>query len=276
MAESTEQIMKIAGLFDAISDTYDSVGVDFFQPIASGLVQALEARPGESWLDIGCGRGAVAEQVGLTLGVNGKILGFDISERMVENARMMAKKQNLINCDFIVDNAQFPEKIGGEFDVICSCLVLFFLPDPLMALQNWRHYLKSSGRIGITTFGENDPRWQLIDQLFNDYLPPQMLDARASGQKGPFASDTGMESLLLQAGYREVKTVSRTLPVKFESMDHWYNFSWSTGQRNMWLLVPEEERSVLRAKAESYLRNYIQSDGSIIFSQGIRHTLALK
>ena len=276
MVESSEQIMKIAGLFDAISDTYDAVGVDFFQPIASGLVKALNPLPGESWLDVGCGRGAVSEQVGLTLGVDGKILGFDISERMIENSCAMAKKQNLINCEFIVDNAQFPEKVSGEFDVICSCLVLFFLPDPLAALQNWRHYLKSTGRIGITTFGENDPRWQMIDQLFNDYLPPQMLDARASGQKGPFASDNGMELLLLQSGYREVKTTNSTLPVKFKSLDHWYNFSWSTGQRNMWLLVPEEERPALRAKAESHLRNYIQSDGSIIFNQGIRHTLALK
>ena len=103
-----------------------------------------------------------------------------------------------------------------------------------------------------------------------------MLDVRASGQKGPFASDSGMESLLLQAGHSEVKTASRTFPVKFESMDHWYNFSWSTGQRNMWLLVPEEERPMLRTKAESYLQNYIQSDGSIIFNQNIRHTLALK
>jgi ubiquinone/menaquinone biosynthesis C-methylase UbiE len=276
MVEPSEQIKKIAGLFDAISDSYDSVGVDFFQPIARGLVQALTPVLGESWLDIGCGRGAVSEQISLSLGDNGRVLGFDISEKMIDNARKMAERKNLSNFEFIVDNAQSPQKITEEFDVISSCLVLFFLPDPLSALQNWRHYLKNSGRIGVTTFGENDRRWREIDHLFNDYLPPQMLDARTSGVKGPFASDDGMESLFLQAGYREVKTMNNVLPVKFESMNHWYNFSWSTGQREMWLRVPEAERPAVRAKAESYLQNYVEVDGSIIFTQGIRHTLALK
>ena len=32
---------KVASLFDALSETYDSVGVDFFQPIAASLVTAM-------------------------------------------------------------------------------------------------------------------------------------------------------------------------------------------------------------------------------------------
>ena len=34
-------------LFDAVSDSYDQVGVDFFQPIAEGLVIRLDPRRGE-------------------------------------------------------------------------------------------------------------------------------------------------------------------------------------------------------------------------------------
>lgn len=276
MIEVTEQVNRIAKLFNLISDSYDTVDVDFFQPIASGLVQALDPSVGESWLDIGCGRGAIAEHAATTLGVNGKMLGFDISERMIENAKAMADRENLTNVDFIVEDAQLPQKIDSEFDVISSCLVLFFLPDPLSALQNWRPLLKDSGRIGVTTFGKHDSRWQEIDQLFEEYLPPKTLDARTSGVLGPFASDLGMESLLFDAGYHDVKTVTNLLPVKFKTIDKWYEFSWSTGQRGAWLQVPEEERPTLRAKAEAYLMNYIQDDGSIILNQEIRHTLAKK
>ncbi|MEI8067217.1 MAG: methyltransferase domain-containing protein, partial [Actinomycetes bacterium] len=225
MSESLEQITKISKLFDAISDSYDNAGVDFFQPIASDLVRALNATSGESWLDIGCGRGAVAENVAAELGATGKLLGFDISERMIENAKTMAANKHLTNVDFLIDDAQSPTKIAGEFDVIASCLVLFFLPDPLAALKSWRPFLKSTGRIGVTTFGENDPRWREVDQLFDAYLPTEMLDARASGIKGPFASDSGMESLMRDAGYGEVRTVTSLLPVKFQNINKWYDFS---------------------------------------------------
>ena len=276
MSETPEQITKIAKLFDAISDSYDNAGVDFFQPIASDLVKALNPSSGESWLDIGCGRGAVAENVATILGANGSLLGFDISERMIENAKTMAAIHNLTNVDFLIDDAQTPTKISGEFDAISSCLVLFFLPDPLAALKNWRPFLKSTGRIGVTTFGENDPRWRQVDQLFDAYLPTEMLDARASGIKGPFASDQGMESLMRDAGYSEVLTVTSLLPVKFQNISKWYDFSWSTGQRAMWLRVPQEERPVLRAKAEALLSNYLESDGTFILNQELRHTLALK
>ena len=276
MTESTEQINRIARLFNSISDSYDAVGVDFFQPIAAGLVQSLDPSLGESWLDIGCGRGAIAEHAAVALGVSGKMLGFDISEKMIENAKAVAKRDNLANIEFIVDDAQFPQKIDSEFDVISSSLVLFFLPDPLSALQNWRPFLKDSGRLGITTFGKYDSRWQEIDQLFDEYLPPNTLDARTSGVQGCFGSDQGMENLLSDAGYHDVKTVTKLLSVKFKTIDKWYEFSWSTGQRGWWLQVPEEERPALRAKVETHLMSSIQDDGSIIFNQEIRHTLAKK
>ena len=35
---------RVAQLFDAVADTYDAVGVDFFEPIAAGLVAELAPR----------------------------------------------------------------------------------------------------------------------------------------------------------------------------------------------------------------------------------------
>jgi ubiquinone/menaquinone biosynthesis C-methylase UbiE len=84
VVEPSDQIKGIEKLFDSISDSYDAVGVDFFQPIASGLVDALKPANGEFWLDIGCGRGAVAEHVSPFLGARGKLLGFDISDKMIQ------------------------------------------------------------------------------------------------------------------------------------------------------------------------------------------------
>jgi len=194
----------------------------------------------------------------------------------VESARAMAKRKNLASVEFVVDDAQSPQKVSGGFDVISSCLVHFFLPNPLSALKAWRTHLKSNGRIGVTTFGQNDPRWRDIDELFEEFLPPKLLDARSSGTQGPFETNQGMEDLLTSAGYQDVRTITNMLPVKFDSIEKWYEFSWSTGQRAMWLKVPELQRPILRAKAEAKLKTHMDQDGSILFNQEIRHTLATK
>src|SRR5262249_22416280 len=47
----------IASVFDAAAADYDSVGVDFFQPIADRLVEELAPQQGERAIDIGCGSG---------------------------------------------------------------------------------------------------------------------------------------------------------------------------------------------------------------------------
>jgi hypothetical protein len=43
----TQPVSPVAALFDALAATYDGVGVDFFQPIAAGLVSAMNPKPGE-------------------------------------------------------------------------------------------------------------------------------------------------------------------------------------------------------------------------------------
>jgi ubiquinone/menaquinone biosynthesis C-methylase UbiE len=59
-------------LFDAVSDSYDQVGVDFFQPIAEGLVARLDPQPGERALDLGCGRGAALLPIARAVGPGGR------------------------------------------------------------------------------------------------------------------------------------------------------------------------------------------------------------
>lgn len=264
----------MAGLFDALSPTYDNVGVDFFGPIAAGLVDALEPVPGERWLDIGCGRGAVlldaAERVAPASAV-----GLDIAPAMVASARERAEERGLTTVTTFVDDAQAPAYADGPVDVVSSSLVLFFLTDPAAALTAWRALLRPGGRIGVTTFGGTDPRWHEVDEVFSQFLPPLMQDARTSGNRGPFASDAGMEELLSGAGYAQVRTVTAQVPVRFADAQHWYDFSWSTGQRAMWLAVPEVSRAEVRAECERRLLAHAAADGSVTFHQPVRHTLGV-
>lgn len=266
----TDDRARVATMFDVLAATYDSTGVDFFQPIARSLAQAMQVRPGERWLDIGCGAGAVLQPVLRAIGPAGSVVGSDISPAMVERCRAAFADEERLT--FVVDDAQAP-KVVGPFDAVSASLVLFFLPDPLAALRAWRGLLDEGGRLGITTFGDQDDTWDAIDDLFNPFLPRQMLDARTSGAEGPFASDAGVEELLRAAGLGHVHTVTDSIDVRFADASQWEAFSWTTGQRAMWMAVPEDARPALREAAFDLLATRAAADGSITLQQGIRHTL---
>ena len=264
----------IAGVFDRAADTYDRVGVPWFEPIAAGLVAALAVRPGERVLDVGCGRGAALRPLAHATGADGYALGIDLAPRMVELTRQ--DLSDLPQVEVRVGDARAPALPPASFDVVASCLVLFFLPDPAAALGAWADLLVSGGRLGVTTFGSQDERWRSVDALFDPFLPAAMLDARTSGRRGPFASDSGMEDLFRGAGLADVRTVGGQVEARFDDPEHFLRFSWSHGQRAMWEAVPEADRPALRAEVVDTLEAMRDGAGDLTFVQHVRHTLGAR
>jgi ubiquinone/menaquinone biosynthesis C-methylase UbiE len=268
--------VRNARLFDDLADTYDAVGVEFFAPIAEGLVATLAPAPGERVADLGCGKGAFLLPAAAAVGGRGRVVGVDVSPAMVAAAGRAAAVAGHSQVEVVVGDAQSPDLPSDSFDVVGASLVLFFLPDPLAALMAWRSALAPGGRLGVSTFGPQDDVWQAVDDVFTPYLPPGMLDARTSGTRGPFASDAGMESLVSGAGFGEVRTVVTDLPVHFTDVDHWQAFSLSTGQRAMWRAVPEAERPAVRAEAERRLAAAADPTGGFVMHQQVRYTLGVR
>lgn len=262
----------IAGVFDRAADSYDDIGVPWFGPIAAGLVEELAVRPGERVLDVGCGRGAALVPLARAAGPGGHVLGIDLAPRMVElTARDV---RDLPQVEVRVADARLPRLPAASYDVVASSLVLFFLPEPAAALRAWAGLLVPGGRLGVTTFGQQDEQWHQVDELFAPYLPPAMLDARTSGRRGPFASDEGMEQLLADAGLHRVRTVRRTVEAVFRDAEHLLEFSWSHGQRAMWEAVPTREHATLRREIREAVEPMRDAAGRLSFRQGVRHTLA--
>jgi SAM-dependent methyltransferase len=269
-----DQRERIAGAFDAAAETYDRVGVDLFQPVAARLVQELAPTIGERIVDVGCGRGAVLLRVAAAVGATGSATGLDLAPRMVDAAAGEAEHAELA-VTLIVGDAQDPDLPAQSFDAVTASLVLFFLPDPAAAVRAWRNLLVDGGRIALSSFGKWNPEWEPVEAVFGPYLPPGMLDARTSGTRGPFASDTGLDNLLSDAGFVNVRTVRDVVQVRFDSADHWLQWTMSTGQRSMWKLIPDSERDAVRARAYAAAEETrkANADGRIGFAQAVRYTL---
>ena len=267
----TEPLDRVAALFDRVADTYDAVGVDWFTPIAAGLVRELAPAPGERALDIGCGRGAATFPLAHGVGRGGSVLGIDFAPRMV--AATAADAAHLPQVELRLADARSPGLPPASFDVVASSLVLFFLSEPLDALRAWTALLKPGGRLGVATFGPTGSLLEEVDQLFVPHLPPTMLDARTSGRRGPFTSDEGVEELFTAAGLREVRTVHLALRTVLTRPEQWQDFSWSHGQRGMWEAVAPEHRDKLLADALTLLEAAREHDGTVVLQQDVRYTL---
>ncbi len=263
---------RTRALFDRLADSYDNVGVDYFQPIAAGLVAELAPRPGERALDIGCGRGAALLPLARAVAPDGTATGIDLSPRMVELARDTAAAAGL-TVDVRVGDAGSPDLPPASYDVIASSLVLFFLPDPAAALRTWLDLLVPGGRLGISTFGAVGAEWTAVDDVFTPYLPPALRDPRTSGKTGPFASAGALEALFDSTGADEPRTATTVVPIRFRDKDHWHEWSWSVGMRAMWESVPEDKRDAVRALAYERLDACRMPDGRLGFDQEVRYTL---
>lgn len=259
----------VTATFDRVADTYDEVDIDFFGPIADGLVTGLDLRTGERVLDVGCGKGAVLTRAGEAVGASGRVVGLDIAPRMVAAAREATAG---LPVEVRVGDAEDPQLDGMTFDVVTSSLVLFFLPDPGRALRAWRELLVDGGRIGVSTFGDYTPAFRAVDAVFEPYLPPQMREARTSGAPDPFQSDAGVEGLLRDAGFTELRTSSWEIQVRFTDEEHWHRFSMSTGQRAFWELVPPDKQDEVRDEAFRRLQDCRDSTNRIGFDQHVRFT----
>lgn len=267
---------SVAQVFDALAETYDQTGVAFFRPVAERLVGLLAPVPGETALDVGCGRGAVTLPLAAAVGPSGHVDAVDVSPAMVAATREMVAELRLDQVSVeLADAADLSGVLGRwpRYQVLASSLVLFFLEQPDEVLRRWVSLVAPGGRVGLSSFGELDRPSQEIEEGFVPWLPPDLLDARTSGREGPFASDAGMEDLVRAAGLTAVQTVVEPVVLEFPDAAAWQRFSMSTGQRAMWMSIPEEERPGVLDRATEILEATREDGGPCRLVWQMRYTL---
>lgn len=263
----------VAELFDRSAQTYDSVGVESFTVIARQLLADVGLVRGERVLDVGCGRGAVLFAAAAQVGETGSVTGIDLAPGMIDRTVADIRDRGLTNVRAMVMDAQEPDLPAADFDTVLASAVLFFLPDPLAGLRAWRRLLKPGGRLGVTTFGGNDPRWAEVEAVFRPFVPPEMIWAIVN-PAGPFASVRNFERAAASVGFVDASSVERQHPITFADPDQWIRWSWSHGQRIFWELVPAEHQQDVHTRVETALDRLREPDGSIVMIQTVRYTVA--
>lgn len=142
-----------------------------------GLLAAAALAPGERVLDIACGTGLVAFPAASAVGSAGRVVGVDVSGRMVELAQRRARDLRVGNASFARMDADRLDLGDAAFDVALCALGLMYLVDPLAALAELRRVVRPGGRIALAVWGERShcgwaPLFPIVDaEVESDVCP---------------------------------------------------------------------------------------------------------
>jgi SAM-dependent methyltransferase len=159
--------------------------------------------PGDEVLDIGCGTGLTTREAARAA-APGRVVGVDISERMLERARTLTEAERLDNVTFELGDAQMHRFDPARFDLVISRFGTMFFSDPVAAFANIAAALRPRGRLALLVWQRRDlNHWALaIDAAVGEAAqlpPPPGADPFSLGD-----ADVTM-AVLERAGFDEVR-----------------------------------------------------------------------
>jgi len=110
-------------------------------------LEALALRAGEHVLDVGCGTGLLVHGMSTTVGSQGRIVGVDFSEDMLELARNRCHEiDNIELQQGSITQLPFED---NSFDAVSCIQTLLYVAEVKTALSELYRVLKPGGRVAI-------------------------------------------------------------------------------------------------------------------------------
>ena len=143
-------------LFDAVAPSYDRLNdvlsFGLHRQWKRQLVHALKPLAGEQWLDLCCGTGDLALELGRWVRPGGAVTGLDAAAAPLERARQRQGQQPWLPVTFQQADALQTGLPRACADGAVMAYGLRNLADPLQGLKELRRLLKPGGRAGVLDF----------------------------------------------------------------------------------------------------------------------------
>src|SRR5262245_33122269 len=154
---------------------------------------------GESVLDVACGTGLVTLAAAEAVGPHGRVVGVDISEQMIETARVRAASQSMSNIELMRMDAESLALPDASFDVALCALGLMYFPDPLRAVRELRRVLRPGGRLGVVVWGERSrcgwaPVFPIVEAEVTSEVCPLFFELGQADTLVRLCSQAGLEA----------------------------------------------------------------------------------
>lgn len=168
------------------------------------LLDAAAVQPDDRVLDIGCGNGDTTRDVARRA-TRGRVLGVDLSSRMLDQARRRVAEAGLTNVDLLQADAQIHRFDPGSFDLAISRTGTMFFGDAVAAFTNIAAALRPGGRLALLVWqGVEHNEW--FREMRESLAAGRDLPLPAPDAPGPFcfADPTRGRAVLADAGFDDI------------------------------------------------------------------------
>jgi SAM-dependent methyltransferase len=151
-----------SGPYQGVTETVADVHAD--------VIQQLDPQPGERFLDLATGTGAVAEAAAAT---GADVVAVDFATALIEQAKQRAADRGL-DIDYRVGDVEALELEDAGFDLVASAFGVMFAPDHGAVAGELARVTKRGGRIGLACWTPDSGPAQMFDSMrpFQPASPP--------------------------------------------------------------------------------------------------------
>jgi len=135
--------------------------------VTNELIELCHINKDKYVLDVGCGVGVTSCYIAKRNGC--RVVGVDISERMIDRSNERAKREGVENMvEFKVADAQSLPFEHALFDAVIGESITTFLEDKQKAVKEYIRVLKPEGYVGLNeeTWIETSPPAELVEYLY--------------------------------------------------------------------------------------------------------------
>lgn len=192
-------------VYDRTSRWYRFVEEPFERRARTAGLDLLRVRPGERVLELGCGAGGALVALARAVGPEGRVVGLDLSQGMINQASARLRRAGLTDrAALLVGDATSIPWPDVSFDALFMAftLELFDTPEIPLVLAECRRVLLPGGRLAVVSLSRETPvGWptRLYERLHDRF--PATLDCR------PVHPRLALEA----AGFAQAQ--SRTIPL---------------------------------------------------------------
>ena len=194
--------------------------------IAKEFIDWLNPPASWSWLEVGCGTGALTQTI-CAKAYPTKVIACDLSPEFVTYASSSFSHPTVA---FLVAGADDLPCQEGGFDAVVSGLVLNFITDPVKVIRSMRNRLRPGGMLAAYVWDYAEGMQFL--RIFWDVAVE--LDSRASeldeGKRFPICHRDALVDLLEREGLESINAIALEIDTPFPDFNsYWTPFLGNTG-----------------------------------------------
>jgi ubiquinone/menaquinone biosynthesis C-methylase UbiE len=142
------------------------------------VVERIAPKPGDRWLDLACGTGAVAERAARA---GADVTGIDLAPALIETATEKAAEAGLDISYEVGDCEDLQAVESGSFDVVSSTCGVMFAPDHEATARELARVVRQGGKLALANWTPEGSIGAMF-KMMAPFAPPP-----APGAGSPFA-----------------------------------------------------------------------------------------